>query len=1042
MQADRRIDEAASDVAASAPAVTPKTIEAWLRLLVAPHDVVELRALKCQTTAYSKPQTRSGFFDYEHLDAMARCAAKLSRNVARGVYLTLNPVNHDLLARRCNRIDVTDKGMPTTDSDIIRRRWLLIDADPVRIADVSSSELEKAAARQAVDGVQGYLREEGWPEGILADSGNGFHMLYRIDLPTNDCGLVKRCLRSLAEQFDSAAVKVDRKVFNASRIVKLYGTVSRKGDSTPERPHRISQILEIPPALHPVPLDRLEALAATAPKPAPATASRRTGHARRDGRNVIQRATNYLAALPPAVSGQNGHSATFRAACTAVLGFDLSPEEAFPLLSEWNQSHCQPPWEEHELRHKLEDADKQPDERGYLLKGRRTVNGPRHSASRSTSSQELYERPEIVDVAGEDTLAYTAGRDADVQAEDEHQDNRPEIDAGNADLEDVTAQVWGAIERANNPPFLFRSGGAPARIERDDHGEPIIRVLDEHRMRHILARVARWTVRANEMVVHAAPPMNVVRDVLATPDMSLPVLTRIVEAPVFAADGTLQTEPGYHAASRTLYVPAAGFEVPPVSERPTADAVSAARSLLCEELLVDFPFTNAAERAHAVALLLLPFARELIGGATPLHLFEKPMPGTGATLLVDMLSYPATGRAIPTMTEGRDEEEWRKRLTAKLRNSPQFLLLDNLRRPLDSGVVSAAITSPSWEDRLLGQSVTLRIPVRCGWIATANNPAVSSEMSRRIIRIRLDAKMDRPWLRTVFKHADLRGWVQLNRRRLVWAALTLIRAWIAAGRPRGAIKLGMFESWSEVMGGILELAGVPGFLGNLDAFYDASDAEGAQWRAFVAAWWSEWETREVKVADLYGLIGHDVVLPLGNGSDQSRKVRLGQMLTQARDRMFDLSVAESESAKSLRVCIRRGDMKQRAYTWKLEEPGNSVGQGSRESLPDSPKTHAETHSECNAHAAQELETATDPQGESRESLPEPYVCAGAHTRAHARARDQAGKTHHTHQTHRQVESTHHKLPGCQATEIWRRRHGGTFCAVCGPPTDPAAVRPP
>ncbi len=127
--------------------------------------------------------------------------------------------------------------------------------------------------------------------------------------------------------------------------------------------------------------------------------------------------------------------------------------------------------------------------------------------------------------------------------------------------------------------------------------------------------------------------------------------------PVFAPDGTLQTEPGYHPASRTFYAPTNGLSVRSVPEIPTREDVEYAVDPLAHELIGEFPFVGDAERAHAIALLLLPFARDLIDSATPFHLIEKPSPGTGATLLVDMLSYPAIGHAITAMTEGRDEDE-------------------------------------------------------------------------------------------------------------------------------------------------------------------------------------------------------------------------------------------------------------------------------------------------------------------------------------------------------------------------------------------------
>jgi hypothetical protein len=119
-------------------------------------------------------------------------------------------------------------------------------------------------------------------------------------------------------------------------------------------------------------------------------------------------------------------------------------------------------------------------------------------------------------------------------------------------------------------------------------------------------------------------------------------------------------------------------------------------------MLGEFPFTGEAERAHALALLLLPFVRPMIAGPTPLHLIEKPAPGTGATLMVDAMSLVTTGVGASVMVEGRDENEWRKRLTAKLRTIPTMLLIDNLCRRLDSSSVAAALTAPYWEDRILG----------------------------------------------------------------------------------------------------------------------------------------------------------------------------------------------------------------------------------------------------------------------------------------------------------------------------------------------------
>jgi len=94
--------------------------------------------------------------------------------------------------------------------------------------------------------VRDYLRGQAWPEPLVGDSGNGAHLLYRVDLPNDreSLGLVKGILETLAFKFSNEAVGVDTTTCNAARIWKLYGTTARKGDDTEERPHRRSGLLK------------------------------------------------------------------------------------------------------------------------------------------------------------------------------------------------------------------------------------------------------------------------------------------------------------------------------------------------------------------------------------------------------------------------------------------------------------------------------------------------------------------------------------------------------------------------------------------------------------------------------------------------------------------------------------------------------------------------------------------------------------------------------------------------------------------------------
>jgi hypothetical protein len=195
-------------------------------------------------------------------------------------------------------------------------------------------------------------------------------------------------------------------------------------------------------------------------------------------------------------------------------------------------------------------------------------------------------------------------------------------------------------------------------------------------------------------------------------------------------------------------------------------------------------------------------------------------------------------------------------------------------------------------------------------------------MTRRTIRIRLDARVDRPWLREGFRFTDIRGWAVSNRSQLVWAALTLIQAWIAAGQPECDRTLGMFERWAKVIGGILNVAGIPGFLGNLADFYEKSDAEGSAWRDFVASWWGTHGNKAITVATLWQL-ATDSGLDLGDKSEQSQKIRLGKHLKEMRDRVFTIPPSNQE----MQLRIELEGTEHRANLWRLAEQGGSGESG-------------------------------------------------------------------------------------------------------------------
>jgi AAA domain len=242
----------------------PAYIKKVLDYLFEPGEVEELRILK---TRY---RTVSGYFD-KKMDVLASTAAEWSGQ-APGVYVTLNPCDPKLLARADNHVQRYAEHT-TADKEILRRRWFPIDVDPNRPAGISSTDAEHNQAIDTAKEIVKFLIELGIPRDsiIFADSGNGGHVLVRIDLPNDDESrdLLQRCIEAIAIGFGTKDMIIDPGVFNAARIWKLYGTMACKGDNVPDRPHRMSKIIfgegsEICPA---EPLRELSKLAPEKVKP-------------------------------------------------------------------------------------------------------------------------------------------------------------------------------------------------------------------------------------------------------------------------------------------------------------------------------------------------------------------------------------------------------------------------------------------------------------------------------------------------------------------------------------------------------------------------------------------------------------------------------------------------------------------------------------------------------------------------------------------------------------------------------------------------------
>ncbi len=230
--------------------VATEALHRSLKTLFASKHIVELRALDVTTPEKRMLHIDSGYYDGDHRDQLIERALWLQRYAqAKGVYVTLQEIRPALLARRANRSAPAKE--TTADHDVARYRWLPVDLDmhpSVRPSGISSSPEQWTQIHHTAAWLREALLEMGWPQPVYADSGNGAHLLWRIDLAPSEASLLSRVLGAIyarAKQMNQD-VEVDRKNYNPARIWKLYGTLACKGDHMPFAPHRLSRILEAP----------------------------------------------------------------------------------------------------------------------------------------------------------------------------------------------------------------------------------------------------------------------------------------------------------------------------------------------------------------------------------------------------------------------------------------------------------------------------------------------------------------------------------------------------------------------------------------------------------------------------------------------------------------------------------------------------------------------------------------------------------------------------------------------------------------------------
>jgi hypothetical protein len=234
-----------------------------------------------------------------------------------------------------------------------------------------------------------------------------------------------------------------------------------------------------------------------------------------------------------------------------------------------------------------------------------------------------------------------------------------------------------------------------------------------------------------------------------------------------------------------------------IPENPTC--VEAAHALaVLQDLLTEFVFTTQTDRSAALAAMLTAAIRPSLPLAPMFHV-QAHVIGSGKSYLCDLITAFGTQQCATPTTFPADDEECRKLLLAELMRAPAVIQFDNLTGDLVAHKsLCMVLTSEFMAGRILGVSKTTSVSTRALFLSSGNNVGPVQDMTRRCITIRLDPGVEIPSART-FTRPDLVRDVRCKRGRYVSAALTIVRAWIVADRPKATFKsLASYGEWSDL----------------------------------------------------------------------------------------------------------------------------------------------------------------------------------------------------------------------------------------------------
>jgi hypothetical protein len=351
-------------------------------------------------------------------------------------------------------------------------------------------------------------------------------------------------------------------------------------------------------------------------------------------------------------------------------------------------------------------------------------------------------------------------------------------------------------ELLRRDPFVFDFGGQLALAE-----DATVHPLCENALAHHLGNVTqfwKWSRKGSALVPEDCdPPPALLKQIIAQGDRrKLKPLNGIITGPTIRLDGSVLGAPGYDQTTRLVFDPLGDY-VPGVSTDPTLEQAADALGTLTRPFQ-SFPFVDAKAKGALLSALLTAVVRPVLPTA-PAHAFDAPIQGSGKTLLAKCVGALAEGHEpdIWPHTQGRDDEETRKRLFTVLRTGGRTVVWDNIVGVFDSAAMAAFITANTTVDRILGKSEAVRIPNRTLLLLTGNNLSLAGDLPRRVIICRIDPQSATPFARE-FAFCPLE-WTLKERTIMVAAACTLIRARFKHMAEPAPGRLASFEEWDRLV---------------------------------------------------------------------------------------------------------------------------------------------------------------------------------------------------------------------------------------------------